>query len=216
MPIVDRLTRIRGYLAPRLFTDETLVVLRWGAPEHPEPPDLRIRRAGAADLSHVLAFDSPRHLAAFRAFLAAGDRGYLAHLRGRCVHRVFVTPGPARVQLHRFWSLTLGPQEVFVHSARTAGDARGLGVAPAVVEHFVHELGEDRDYLTLIDARNEPALRAARSSGFVERERVRLVVVGGLMVRRATPVSAAGRVKTRISRVHLRPGRSAASRTDRE
>ena len=216
MPVRDRLARIRGYIAPRLFSDETLVVLGWENPGRPAPPDLRIEGACAGNLDPIQAFDSPRHLTTFRGFLAAGDRGYLAYHRDRCVHRVFVTLGPARVQLHRFWPLDLGPDQAFVHSARTSRDARGLGIAPAVVRHFVSEIGEDRDYVTVIDARNTPALGAARGAGFVAREFVRQIVVGGVIVRRSTPVGAADPGRTSLSRVHLRPRRSAAIRGQNE
>jgi len=207
VPLPSLLTRLGGYLGRRLYTDETLVLLRWEstAPSPPPHEGTTVRRADSGSLGDLAAFDTPTHRQVFADYLAAGDVGYLAYRGGRCVHRVFATPGPATVHLHAMLPHDLAADEVFVHSGRTAPDARGLGAAPAAAAAMVADLGPDRRYLTAIDARNRPALRASRRVGVVEEGRIRVRVVGGLrLVWRGGPGQdpATG---PELSRVHLRP-----------
>ena len=200
------LRRLHGYLARRLYTDETLVLLLWSPAESDGTSAATIVRAGGDELAALDGFDSAHQRRVLTGYLAAGDRAYLGYLDGRCVHRIFATPGPATIHLHAFLPRRLTADEVFIHSGRTARDARGRRIAPHALSFLVADLGPQRSYLTAINARNAPALRAATRCGLIETERVRLRVLGGLrLIWRGGPgeVPASGPA---ISRVHLRPG----------
>ncbi len=142
-----------------------------------------IAPATLENVADVLHFETPFLLELYKEFLNRGDRGYLAYLEGRCVHRSWVQLGPQRVTLFRRLRRDLAAGEAYIHYCETAPEARGQNVYPAVLAHITRELGATHRVLIATVLQNAASVRGILKAGFVEQERIRLLVLLGWSLR---------------------------------
>lgn len=139
-----------------------------------------IRPATQENLTDVLNFQPARYVDVFRNFLALGDRGYYAYLDDKCVHRSWVKSNEQVVYPHWAYPMKLQPNQHFIHYCETAPQARGKGIYPAVLSKIVNDFKDKGEILMSINVENTPSIKGAQKAGFVERERVKVLVIFGL------------------------------------
>lgn len=183
--------RVGSALARRTYTRETLLI--YAAPEVPttlQPPPVVVRRATHPLVQDLAGFHHPYELQVFHEFLKAGHLGYLAYIDGRCVHRSWYVPGPAKIREHWSREREIRANEGFVHYCKTAEEARGMGVFPVVLAQIAKDHLTTRTTMAIAEE-NVASRRAATKAGWTPIEEVRISVSLGLRRQRRRPIASA-------------------------
>lgn len=174
------LKRLLMAIKMRLFCYETVYLFISKKNKSVDYARTEIRPATQENLADVLNFQSARYVEVFRNFLALGDRGYYAYLDDKCVHRSWVKSNEQVVYPHWAYPLKLQPSQHFIHYCETAPQARGKGIYPAVLSKIVDDFKDNGEILMSINTKNIASIKGAQKAGFVERERVKVLVILGL------------------------------------
>jgi hypothetical protein len=176
-------------LKRRIFSRET--VITYESPEVASSPQvnssIEVRRATYSLIEDLGWFHRDWECEVFRRFLDAGHIGYLAYVNGLCVHRSWFVPGPEQVREHWSRIRLLAPDEGFVHYCKTAEEARGMGVFPAVLGQISREHGS-RHTTMAVDEDNFGSRRAAAKAGWIPVAETTYTVLLGVPARRRRPV----------------------------
>ena len=182
--------RIASALARRTYTRENLLI--YAASEVPatlQSSAVEVRCASRLLVQDLAWFHEPYELQVFHEFLTAGHLGYLAYVDGRCVHRSWYVPGPARIHEHWSQELNIRTTDGFVHYCKTAQEARGMGVFPAVLARIATDHPMSRTTMAIAKD-NAASWRAANKAGWTPVEEVRYSVSLGVRRQRRRPVTS--------------------------
>lgn len=122
-------------------------------------------------------FQSARQLSEFRKYIKQGHEGYYGYWEGKCVHRSWLVRGPERVSLHKFYSMEIHQNEIFIQNCETASDARGKNIFAHVLAKISQQYSEFR-VLTSVDVTNMASQRSMEKAGFepISVARIRVIL----------------------------------------
>lgn len=173
------MTGVFNFVRSRLYVNETIILLQHRT-QTSQTSQAEVVYADEGNVSDVLRFDPRRNVRIFREFLSRGDRGYFAYLNGVCVFRMWIEHGPRTVYLHPLVSMGLRENEVFIHSGKTAPEARGKNVFPHALCRAVEDFRGSAIFVSVME-RNSASLRGLTKAGFAPIEKMRLVVFLGII-----------------------------------
>jgi hypothetical protein len=162
----------------RLYSNETVILLKHQKRVHISSAAI-IKDVTGDNVNDALHFQSPIQVRLFRRFLRHGDKGYYAYLGNKCVHRSWVVVSPQKVKLHKFFSLSLRPSDVFIHYCETAPEARGRNIFTAVLAHISETFSSKNIYIG-VEETNRASISSIIKSGFVESGKVHILVRFGI------------------------------------
>lgn len=162
----------------RIYSDSTVLLLELQNRVAVSSP-AEIKAVSPQNVEDALAFESPAQVRKFKTFLQNGHRGYYAYLNNTCVHRSWLMEGPAKAQLHKFYSFDLASREVFIEYCETAPQARGKNIFTHVLAYIGTQYPEHR-VLIGVDADNTSSIRSMQKAGFVETDRKRIRIILGI------------------------------------
>lgn len=174
------LSKVISKLMRYFFTKEQIVILSSTDEQQAPNSGMDIRSVNNSNLNDVLSFQPSSYLEVFKNFLVLGDQGYYAYFDGQCVHRSWVKSNEQVVYPHWAYPMKLMPNQYFIHYCETAPSARGKGVYPAVLSKIVKDCKDNGEILMSINAKNTASIKGSQKAGFVERERVKVLVIFGI------------------------------------
>jgi hypothetical protein len=186
-----------------MYVNDTIVVIRHEIQTDPKSP-ARIVYASNENFSDVIAFRPQQYTGHFatqyglenfknvlrqediRESWSKGDMVVLAYLNGNCVHRCWVKFGPQTVYLQfPFLKLKLGAKDAYAAYGETAPEARGKNISAHVLSEISKDL-EKKGFrvFAAVQEKNVPQIKAAGKAGFRQIEKVRLIGLLGIRVKR--------------------------------
>jgi GNAT superfamily N-acetyltransferase len=186
-----------------MYVNDTIILLRHENQTDPRSP-AQIVYANEDNFPDVLAFRTQQYTGHFarlyglenfrnvfrkediRDSWSKGDTVCLAYLNGVCVHRCWVVRGPQTVFLQfPFLRLKLEAKDAYAAYAETVPEARGKNITAHVLSQVSKDL-EEKGFRVYgaVQERNVPAIRADMKAGFRQIEKVRLVGLLGIRVKR--------------------------------
>jgi hypothetical protein len=162
----------------RIFSQGTVLLLEWKTNTHTRST-AEIKPITSENLKDARSFQSEKQIRLFARFLIRGHKGFYAYLDNACVHRSWVVTGPGRVLLHKFFSHDLKASEVFIQYCETAPSARGKNIFAHVLNEIAQAFSHQR-VLTSVDVGNLPSRRSMEKAGFVEVERIKIMMILGV------------------------------------
>lgn len=162
----------------RIFSRSTVLLLEWKEDKNPQSP-VQIQEVTTANVADALGFQSQKQVQQFSHFLQKGDRGYYGYLDNACVHRSWVVSGPAKVLVHKFYSIDLDTAEVFIQYCETAPAARGKNIFAHVLAYMAGKF-TDKRVLTSVNLLNASSRRSMEKAGFIEVDRITITMILGI------------------------------------
>jgi hypothetical protein len=162
----------------RLFSRTTVLLLEWKAQPNPIS-EARIEFVRPENVIDARAFQTDKQVKLFSDFLTRGDKGYYAYVDNACVHRSWAVIGPAKVFLHKFFSLRISASEVFIQYCETAPVARGKNIFAHVLSYIAHQF-KDKRVLTSVNLDNTSSRRGMEKAGFSEVDRIKIIMILGV------------------------------------
>lgn len=162
----------------RIYTNDEVLLLELKH-RHTVTSPATISKVTEENIVDARYFQTEAQVREFKQFLNQGHKGYYAYMRGYCIHRSWVVPGPHSVSLHKFYKMPLKENEVFIQFCETASEVRGKNI-------FTHALAtigkdfQDSRVLISVDSKNFSSVKSMFKAGFVEVSRVRIKVVFGI------------------------------------
>lgn len=144
----------------------------------------RIVKANDSNIYDTRSFQNEEYIKVFLGFLKKGDTGYLAYEKGECVHRSWVRSGVQSVNLNWAFKLQIEKNEHYIHYCETAVKARGKNIYPHILIHIAQDYkNKGRVFLT-VNKKNMPSIKGVEKAGFIEKERIMLLVIFGFKIKR--------------------------------
>ena len=140
----------------------------------------RIVKVDQENINDVLDFQSNRYIAIFQSFLDKGDTGYYAYLDNKCVHRSWVISNEQAVYPHWAYPMRLNSNQNYIHFCETAPNARRMGIYSTVLSQIVQDFKDCGEILISINKKNHASIKGVKSVGFVEKERVKVLIILGI------------------------------------
>lgn len=162
----------------RIYSDSTILLMELKNPANPQSI-ASIQEVTESNVEDALNFQSKGQIQTFRSFLKDGYKGYYGYMDDRCVHRSWVVQGPARVALHKFYSMAIQENEVFIQYCETAPSVRGKNIFAHVLSYIGSQWKTAR-VLTSVDKENSSSIRSMVKAGFVEVDRKRIRMILGI------------------------------------
>jgi len=164
-----------------LFAAEQLILFRFVS-SIPQKSPAEVCSATFENIQDVLFFDTPDKVEKYRNFLFRGDKGYLAYLDGKCVHRSWVITLPRKVWLH--WSLPFATQEneAYIHFCETATLARGKNIFSHVLCRIAADYRHCKNIYICVNVKNRPSSRSIEKAGFMPVKRYRIIAFLNMLV----------------------------------
>jgi len=174
--------KIYIYFKSRIYINETAILFK-SFKNIIQTSPAKIVQANHNNLTDILIFQDPKYIGIFNKFLDSGDKGYFAYLNNKCVHRSWVQFGEKEVEIHRFLKRKIEKDEAFIHYCETAPEARGKNIYPAVLSKIVTDLKDKyRNIYISTNIKNKASRRGIEKAGFVEIERIKIVVILGIKI----------------------------------
>ncbi len=143
-----------------------------------------IVKANDSNIHDTLSFQNEKYARVFSDFLKNGDTGYLAYEKGECIHRSWVRSGKQLVNLNWAFKLQIENNEHYIHYCETAVKARGKNIYPHVLDHIAKDYkNKGRVFLT-VNKNNNASIKGVEKAGFIEKERIILLLVLGFKIRK--------------------------------
>jgi hypothetical protein len=171
----------------RIYSDGEVYLLQHQHNTAQQSPAVikKVTEENVNDASH---FQSKKQVSSFRKFMKEGYTGYYGYIDGKCIHRSWVVPGPARVMLHKFLSLEIQQHEFFIEYCETAPEVRGKNIFAHVLSNIADELKGKKVFIA-VDKGNNSSLRSMIKAGFGILEKKRIVVILGIKRVHTLPAS---------------------------
>lgn len=176
----------RGYsfLTSRIYVNET-VTLFDNFKNVVQKSPAKIVQANCNNLVDILTFQNSRYIKIFKQFLDSGDKGYFGYLNSKCVHRSWIQFGEKEVSLAPFIKRKINKDEAYIHYCETAPEARGKNIYPAVLSRIVNDFKDKyKNIYISTNIKNIASRRGIEKAGFRERERVHLLIIFGIQIKR--------------------------------
>jgi hypothetical protein len=164
-----------------MWAHDVIVIFQLRTPAH-QSSEANIKRATHENLKDILFFQDQKYIDRFKTFLERGDTGYLAYLKGNCIHRSWVRFGKQTVYPHWAVPYNLKENEVYIHYCETAPEARGQNVYPHVLSEIASSL-KDRIVLISANKKNAASIRGIEKAGFIPKEEISVFVIFGIIFR---------------------------------
>jgi len=186
---IDEELRLHKYLIAALkkigsmiYTNDVVIIYEHKRKNLVNSP-ASIVYASQENLKDILNFQDKHYLKKFQKFMENGDRGYLAYLDGKCVHRSWVIQNPGeRVRVHRYLGFRLRNNEVYIHYCETSKNARGKNIYPAVLNKIAEDY-PDKKIIISTNEHNIASRRGIEKAGFDETARAKILVMLGMVFR---------------------------------
>ena len=176
--------KIYIYFKSRIYINETVILFK-SFKNIIQTSPAKIVQANYNNLVDILTFQDSKYLKIFRNFLDNGDKGYFAYLNGRCVHRSWVQFGEREVSLAPFIKRKIKQDEAYIHYCETAPEARGKNIYPAVLSRIVNDFKDKyKNIYISTNIKNIASRKGIEKAGFRERERVHLLIIFGIKIKR--------------------------------
>lgn len=177
----------RGYnfLNSRIYVNETTILFESFKNIIQESP-AKIVQANYDNLVDILTFQDSKYLKIFKNFLDNGDKGYFAYLNGKCVHRSWAQFGEKEVTLLApFIKRKIKQNEAYIHYCETAPEARGKNIYPAVLSRIVNDFKDKyKNIYISTNIKNIASRRGIEKAGFKEIEKIRIIVILGIKIKK--------------------------------
>lgn len=143
-----------------------------------------IVKANKTNIYDTLSFQNEEYVEVFLDFLKNVDTGYLAYNKSECVHRSWVRSGKQSVNLNWAFKLTIAKNEHYIHYCETAAKARGKNIYPHILCVIAQDYrNKGRVFLT-VNAKNITSIKGVEKAGFIEKEKIILLVIFGFKIKR--------------------------------
>ena len=162
----------------RLYSDSSVLLMELKN-RTPQISPVTIQDVTTINVGDALSFQSTKQVQTFRSFLKYGHKGYYGYLNGRCVHRSWVVLGPGKVLIHKFYSILLKENEVFIQYCETASEARGKNIFAHVLSYIGQQFPASR-VLISVDNKNHSSIKSMLKAGFVEFDMKRIKMIFGI------------------------------------
>ena len=175
-----------SFLTSRIYVNET-TILFYNFKNVVKTSPAKIVQANCNNLVDILSFQNPKYIEIFKNFLKAGDKGYFAYLNGKCVHRSWVQFGEKEVEIHKYSKRKIKKDEAYIHYCETAPEARGKNIYPAVLSKIVSDFKNEYNNIYIATViKNEASRIGIEKAGFKEIERVHLLIILGIKIKKIT------------------------------
>lgn len=176
--------KIYIYFKSRIYINETEILFD-NFKNMVQKSPAKIVQTNYNNLVDILTFQDSKYLKIFRNFLDNGDKGYFAYLNGKCVHRSWIQFGEKEVEVHRFLKRKIKKDEAFIHYCETAPEARGKNIYPAVLSRIVNDFkGKYKNIYISTNINNLASRRGIEKAGFKEIEKIRIIVILGIKIKK--------------------------------
>jgi len=162
----------------RLYSDSNVLVMELKN-RVPQTSPVTIQDVTTANVDDALNFQSSGQVKTFRSFLKQGHKGFYGYLINKCVHRSWVVVGPGKAFIHKFYSIILKENEVFIQYCETASEARGKNIFAHVLSHIGQQFPTSR-VLTSVDQENHSSIKSMLKAGFVQFDLKRIKMIFGI------------------------------------
>lgn len=172
------LYKLKRIVGMRIYCNDTVLLMELKTSLHQKSP-AAIKPVTPENITDASYFQSKRQILTFKKFLKNGDHGYYAYLNNNCIHRSWVVIGDAHVLLHKFYSMPITADEVFVQFCETAEEARGKNIFSHVLCHISEQYTSKR-ILTSVDSKNASSIRSMKKAGFETIALIKIKVILGI------------------------------------
>lgn len=162
----------------RIYCNDEVLLLELRTPLH-QKSAATIKSVTPENVTDASYFQSKGQIVTFKNLLKNGDRGYYAYLDNNCIHRSWVVLGAGRVLLHKFYSIPITANEIFIQFCETAREARGKNIFPHVLS-YIGEQYASKKILTSVVSKNVSSLRSMKKAGFETIALVKIKVILGI------------------------------------
>lgn len=170
----------------RIFSNEIVVLFEMKQPAPVEVVGLSIQPVTDRNVLDASTFQNDFQLHQFQTLMTQGNFGFYGYLDGRCVHRSWALPGPAKAAIHPLLHKKLSGTEIFIHYCETSSQARGKNIFTAVLSHIGRQFALKK-ILICASLENTASIRSIKKSGFIEIERIHLMVFFGVRFVKSLP-----------------------------
>lgn len=170
--------KVFSFLMRNIYQNETLFVFEIN--NHNEQTSVAsIIHANPENLKDIFYFQDEKYFATFKHFLSIGDKGYLAYIDNRCIHRSWVKSNFQTVLFHWALPYNLQKDEIYIHYCETASNARGKNIYPHVLSSIVKE-HYNKTILISTNKNNLASIVGIKKVGFEIRSIIQLKIIFGL------------------------------------
>jgi len=173
----------------RVYSNEIICLFEMKQPREITVEGLTIKPVTTQNLGDAQSFQSQFQLRQFQRLMNEGNIGFYGYLDKVCIHRSWVITGPAQAKLHPLFSKKITEKESFIHYCETAPQARGKNIFTAVLSHIGRQFAGNK-ILISADQLNRSSIRSIKKSGFIECERIHLIIFFGIRLVKKLPLEA--------------------------
>jgi len=145
----------------------------------PQTSPVTIQDVTTSNVEDALNFQTARQIQTFRSFLQKGYKGFYGYSGNKCVHRSWVVLGPEKVLIHKFYSILIKENEVFIQFCETANEARGKNIFAHVLSHIGQQFPTSR-VITSVDKENHASIKSMLKAGYVQFDLKRIKMIFGI------------------------------------
>lgn len=166
-------------MAGRLYSKTNVLLLKHTNNTNQQSPAF-IRPASEENIKDTLSFQSEKQLKRFKTFLLQGEKGFLAYLDNKCVHRSWLIQGPGKVKINKFYRIQLPENSVFIEYCETAERARGKNIFAHVLSEIARQFGGKEVFISVEDT-NKASLRSMQKAGFTVIKEYHITIILNLV-----------------------------------
>lgn len=178
----------------RIYLDESFILYEYKSVNNIES-SVDLVKADKKNLSDVLMFDTKTNYKVMTRMLSKGEKGILAYIEGKCIHRSWYKEGSGKVDIYKFLPFYLKENEAYIYYCATAEEMRGKNVYPFVISYIAQMVrGSNRVFIATSN-KNIASMRGIEKAGFEPVELWRIRVIMGIKRRYRRPIELIGTQK---------------------